>query len=166
MNLDMLVRVGQQPWQPVPRAGDVDVWDKYDFPVCGTYRLGGRLIVFTLITTGANRSLWAYVPVSPAEEQAVIEARFDTEAEFDEFLDGCFAGREAVFAAAEDFIITSKSDGIVIPRTKGGLILAGADWYAGRVAAELRSRLAAANDADDPDELLRAAQGVLTSLPA
>jgi hypothetical protein len=166
MNLDMLVRVGQPPWHPVPRAEDVDVWDKYDFPICGTYRLDGRLIIFTLVTTGANRSLWAYVPVPPEEEKAVTEAQFDTEAGFDEFLDGCFAGHEAVFAAAEDFVITSKSDGIPIPGTRGGLLVAGANWYAVRATAGLRHRLAVAEGADDPAELLRAAQGVLTSLPA
>ena len=26
MNLDTLVSVGQSPWQPVPAAGDIDVW--------------------------------------------------------------------------------------------------------------------------------------------
>jgi hypothetical protein len=47
MNLDTLVRIGQPPWQPVPGAADIDVWDKYDFPSCGTYRLGDNLVVFT-----------------------------------------------------------------------------------------------------------------------
>ena len=62
MNLDMLVRAGQRPWNPVPTAEDIDVWDEYEFPICGTYRLDGRLIIFTLITTAGTRSLWAYVP--------------------------------------------------------------------------------------------------------
>jgi hypothetical protein len=166
VNLDMLACAGQPPWHPVPRAEDVDVWDKYDFPINGTYRLDGRLIIFTLVTTGANRSLWAYVPVPPEEEKAVAEAQFGAEYEFDEFLDARFAGREAVFAAAEDFVITSKSDGIMIPRIRGGILVAGANWYAIRAAATLRDRLAVARDADDPSELLRAAQGLVTSLPA
>jgi hypothetical protein len=173
MNLDTLARAGQPPWHPVPRAEDLDVWDKYEFPICGTYRLDGHLIIFTLVTTGATRSLWAYVPVAPEQEQSVAEAHFDTEAEFDGFLDGCFAGHNAVFAAAENFVITSKSDGVAIPRVRGGLLMAGAKWYAMRAAADMKVRadnakvqLDTAQRADDPEELLRAAQGVLTNLPA
>jgi hypothetical protein len=65
MNLDMLVRAGQPPWHPAPTAVDIDVWDKYEFPICGSYRLDGRLVIFTLITTAGTRSLWAYVPSLP-----------------------------------------------------------------------------------------------------
>lgn len=32
-----------------------------------------------------------------------------------DFLAGCFTGHEIVFAAAENFVITSKSDGIPVP---------------------------------------------------
>lgn len=169
MNLDTLVRAGERPWHPVPTAEDVDVWDKYEFPICGTYRLNTRLIVFTLITTAGTRSLWAYVPVRPEAEQAVAEARFDTEDEFNEFLGGCFTGGQAVFAAAEDLVITSKSDGIRIPEGRNALLAMGAKWYAQRSAAlyaELRKRLeAAASDPGDPEELLSAAQGVIEILP-
>jgi hypothetical protein len=169
MNLDMLVRVGQRPWHPVPAADDVDVWDKYEFPVCGSYRLDGRLIVFTLITTAGTRSLWAYVPVAPEAEQAVVLAKFDTEDQFNDFLTGCFTGQETVFAAAEDLIITSKSDGIRIPVGRNALLAAGAKWYAQRSAAlytELQKRLeAASTDPADPAELLSAAQGVIETLP-
>ena len=66
------------------------------------------------------------------------------EAEFDDFVAGCFTGREAVFAAAENFVITSKSDGIPIPSGKNALLVMGAKWYAERSAAlyaELRKRL-------------------------
>jgi hypothetical protein len=169
MNLDMLVRAGQQPWHPVPTARDVDVWDKYEFPICGSYRLDGRLIIFTLITTAGTRSLWAYVPVSPEGEQAVTEARFETEGEFNDFLEGCFAGQEAVFAAAEDLVITSKSDGIRIPAGRNALLAVGAKWYLQRSAAlhaELQRRLeAAAVEPADAEELLSAAQGVIETLP-
>jgi hypothetical protein len=43
MNLDKLVRAGQPPWYPVPEAEDV--WDKFDFPSSGTYRLDGALVM-------------------------------------------------------------------------------------------------------------------------
>jgi hypothetical protein len=170
MNLDTLVRVGQPPWQPVPTAQDVDVWDKYEFPICGSYHLDGHLVVFTLITTAGPRSLWAYVPVAHEAEDAVSTASFETEDEFSDFLTGCFTGRAAVFAAAEHFIVTSKSDGVLIPAGKNALLVMGAKWYAERSAAlyaELRKRLdAAASQPTDPEELLSAAQGVIETLPA
>ena len=112
MNLDTLVRTGQPPWNPMPAAEDIDVWDKYEFPIFGSYRLDGRLIIFTiftLITTAGTRSLWAYVPVDSGAERTVAGARFESEDEFNNFLAGCFTGREAVFAAAENLVITSKS---------------------------------------------------------
>ena len=170
MNLDMLVCADQRPWHPVPTAEDIDVWDKYEFPICGSYRLTGRLIVFTLIATAGTRSLLAYVPVAPEAEQAVAEARFDTEAEFNDFLAGCFMDQETVFAAAEDLVITSKSDGVRIPAGRNTLLAMGAKWYAQRSAAlyaELQKRLeAAAREPVDPEELLSAAQGVIETLPA
>jgi hypothetical protein len=169
MNLDTLVRAGQPPWHPAPTVEDVDVWDKYEFPICGSYRLDGHLVVFTLITTAGTRSLWAYVPVAREAEQTVSQARFATEDEFNDFLAGCFTGHETVFAAAENFVITSKSDGIPIPATRNALLAAGAKWYAERSAAlytELRKRLdSAASHPADPEELLSAAQGVIENLP-
>lgn len=169
VNLDTLVRAGQQPWHPVPRAQDIDVWDKYDFPICGTFRLDGHLVIFTLVTTAGSRSLWAYVPVPPADEEMVAGAQFDSETEFDEFLDSCFAGREAVFAAAESLIITAKSDGILIPRGRHGLLIEGAKWYAARASADADKavkRVAVASTTGDTVEMLRAAQGALSGIPA
>jgi hypothetical protein len=178
MNLDTLVRIGQPPWHPVPAAEDVDVWDKYDFPTCGTYRLGDHLVIFTLITTAMNRSLWAYVPVPPDASKAIAGARFDTESEFNAFLEGCFAGREAVFAAAQNFVITAKSDGILILPTKHGLLEAGARWYIERAIAtgglarpalgggRLLAPTLPAEASDDDGELLRVTQGILASAPA
>jgi len=169
MNLDTLVRTGQPPWNPMPAAEDIDVWDKYEFPICGSYRLDGRLVIFTLITTAGTRSLWAYVPVDPEAEQAITEARFESEDEFNDFLARCFASREAVFAAAEDLVITSKSDGIRIPAGRNALLAMGATWYAQRSAAlymELQNRLeAATSKPSDSVELLSAAQGVIETLP-
>jgi hypothetical protein len=169
MNLDTLVRAGQPPWHPVPAAEDIDVWDKYEFPICGSYRLDGRLIIFTLITTAGTRSLWAYVPVDREAEQITTAAKFESEDAFNDFLAGCFTGREAVFAAAENLVITSKSDGIRIPVGKNALLATGAMWYVQRSAAlhmELQRRLeAATSEPSDPEELLSAAQGVIETLP-
>jgi len=165
LNLDTLVSIGQPPWQPTPAASDVDVWDKYDFPICGTYRLGDDLVIFTVITTAATRSLWAYVPVPATDQESVINAQFDTEAEFDAFLQDRFAGREAVFAAAENFIITSKSDGIPIPPRRNALLAAGAKWYVARAAALTGQPRPKINDTDTRT-LLRDTQGALANLPA
>jgi hypothetical protein len=166
LNLDTLVSAGRQPWKPTAAAQDVDVWDKYDFPLHGTYRLGDELVVFTLITTAGSRSLWAYVPVSPEMREAVTEARFDTEAEFSAFLDGLFAGREAVLAAAENFVVTSKSDGILIPPGTNGLLAAGLRWYTDRAAALAQARGDQTANEANAENLLHATQGVLASLPA
>ena len=164
MNLDTLVRVGMPPWRPTPAAQIIDIWDKYDFPSCGTYSLGEDVIVFTVITTAGSRSLWAYVPVPPEAREAVTRADFDTEAEFDAWLEFWFAGHEVVFAAAENFVVSAKSDGIRIPPHRNALLTAGARWYAERAAALAGGtvRLPEADDADT-GTLLRAAQGVLAS---
>jgi hypothetical protein len=166
VNMDTLVSTGQPPWRPTPDAHDVDIWDKYDFPLHGTYRLSDDLIVFTVITTAGNRSLWAYVPVPPESRETVTTARFDTEAEFNTFLEGCFVGREAVFAAAENFIITAKSDAIQIPLAPNGLLAAGTRWYFERAMARAALRRRPAADDGDTENLLRAAQGVMENLSA
>ena len=169
MNLDKLVRRGQPPWRPVPGAEDVDIWEKLDFPTRGSYRVDGQLVIFTLITTAASRSLWAYAPAS-AEAAKVIEAnpRFETEDDFTAFLDRCFTSREVVFAAAEGFAVTTKSDGTFIPPVKNALILAGTRWYLERTAAlnaGLQLELAAVGEATDTSEIVRTAQGALVGLP-
>lgn len=170
LNLDTLVSAGQPPWRPARAARDLDVWDKYDFPLHGTYRLGDEVIVFTLVTMAGHRSLWAYVPVPPGRRETVTAPpRFDTEDEFAAFLAACFAGREAVFAAAEDLVITSRSDGILIPPGRHGLLAAGARWYTQRAAAlaDQRARQIAEQTADDTDlgNLLQTTQGALADLP-
>lgn len=166
MNLDTLVSAGQPPWRPVHAAHDVDIWDKYDFPLHGSYLLGDDLIVFTVITTAANRSLWAYVPVSPELRETVATARFETEAEFNAFLEGCFAGHAAVFAAAENFVITAKSDGIQIPPAPHALLAAGTKWYFDRAMARVVHHQPQLAEDNDDESLLRAAQGVLENLSA
>jgi hypothetical protein len=138
--------------------------------VATTNRLDGELVVFTLITTAGSRSLWAYVPVSPDAARVIeSEHQFATEDQFNNLLESCFADREAVFAAAENFVISTKSDGIRIPSYRHALITAGTRWYLERSAAlnaGLRKNLEAAREADDTDGLVRTAQGALTSLPA
>jgi hypothetical protein len=136
----------------------------------GTYRIDGQLVIFTLITTAASRSLWAYVPAT-AKAAKTIEAnpRFETEGDFSAFLDSCFTNREVVLAAAEGFAITIKSDGTFIPPSKNALILAATRWYLERSAAlnaGLQEELAAASEATDTSEIVRTAQGALTGLPA
>jgi hypothetical protein len=165
VNLDALVSAGQRPWRPSADARDVDVWDRFDFPTSGTYRLGDNLIIFTLITTAGARSLWAYVPVPPELEDSVGQARFDSDAEFSAFVARCFAGRYAIFAAAQDFLITAKSDGTLIGTSRYSLLAAATQWYITRVSALLNSPPEPAEAAEmaDGEELLHAAQGALAS---
>ena len=173
VNLDALVRAGRPPWLPSPDARDLDPWEKYDFPSCGTYWLGDRLVVFTLITTAGRRSLWAYAPVQAGQERAVEEASFDTESDFEAFLAASFADREVIFAAAEDFRIAWKSDGIWLPPAPGALLAAATRWYVQRAIAlglipeGAALPAASAADASESEEsqqkLLREAQRVLAS---
>ena len=168
MNLDALVSAGSRPWQPSPVARDLDVWDKSDFPTCGTFRLGHDLIIFTLVTAVGSRSLWAYVPVTAHEEATVTAATFDTESAFDDFLAARFAGREAVFAAAENLLISAKSDGVRVPVGKHALLRAGATWYRQRAAAMAGLPLPPPfrTDDSDPGVALREAQSVLADSAA
>jgi hypothetical protein len=162
VNLDVLVSAGQAPWQPSADARDVDVWEKPDFPVSGTYRLGGALILFALITTAGGRSLWAYVPVPSEREKIVTKSRFDSDAELDAFITGCFAGREVVFAVAQDFVIQAKSDGVRIGTGPHALLATAAQWYISRVSAVLNKPTEPVPAANG-EELLHAAQGALAS---
>jgi hypothetical protein len=162
VNLDVLVSAGQPPWQPSAAARDVEVWEKPDFPVSGTYRLGGALILFALITTAGGRSLWAYVPVPPEREEIVTTSRFASDAELDAFIDGCFTGQEVVFAVAQDFVIQAKSDGIRIGTAPFALLAAATQWYISRVSALLNAQTEPV-PAADAKELLHAAQGALAS---
>jgi hypothetical protein len=101
-------------------------------------------------------------------ERITAAANFESEDAFNDFLAGCFSEREAVFAAAENLVITSKSDGIRIPVGKNALLATGATWYVQRSAAlhmELQRLEAATSEPSDPEELLSAAQGVIETLP-
>jgi hypothetical protein len=162
VNLDVLVSAGQPPWQPSVDARDVEVWEKPDFPVSGTYRLGDTLVLFALITTAGGRSLWAYVPVPPQREAIVASSKFATDAELDAFIDGCFAGQEVVFAVAQDLVIQAKSDGIRIGAAPFALLAAATQWYISRVSALLNTQTEPV-PAADAEELLHAAQGALAS---
>lgn len=159
MNLDTLVSSGQRPWQPSAAAEDVDVWDKFDFPTSGTYRLGPDLVLFRLITAAGARSLWAYVPVPRNEAAKVAAARFYSDQEFDHFVSDLFAGREAVFAAAQDFVIDGKSDGVRIDMGLHALLEAAAQWYITTRFPALRV------ETSDAEDLLSATQGLLAASP-
>ncbi len=167
MNLDTLVRIGEPPWHPTPAADELDVWDKYDFPICGTFRLHGGLVIFTIITSVGTRSLWAYVGVPRDAEQPVLDAQFEAPDEFDTFLKECFTEREAVFAAAENLRVRSKSDGVLIPAGKNALLAAGTRWYVERAAliAGLQEPVVAIKEEADEATLLRVAQDVLADIP-
>lgn len=103
---------GHPPWQPSPQATNVDVWDKYDFPLCGTYRLGDELVFFEFLSGNREKSLWRYVLIPPGEREAVTEARFESTAEFDAFIDRLFTGSEERQARAHavSFLISEILD--------------------------------------------------------
>ena len=102
----------------------------------------------------------------PESRETVATARLETEAAFNAFLAGCFAGHEAVFAAAENFIITAKSDAIQIPPAPNALLAAGTRWYFDSAMARAALRRRHTADDDDAESLRRAAQGVMENLSA
>jgi hypothetical protein len=103
MNLDTLVASGTPPWQPTREAHDVEVWQRYDCPMAGTYTLQDQLGLFTIVAdTSMSLSVWAYVPITKADEAAVRDAEFESSAMMDDFIESLFAGREAVFALARN----------------------------------------------------------------
>jgi hypothetical protein len=159
MNLDTLVRVGAPPWQPALEAGDVEVWRQYDAPLVGTYKLGGHLVLFTVIgDTSTSLSVWAYVPVEPANEAAIAEAEFASDAEMREFVEEMFAGREAVFALARDMRIWNwvRKDA----PADGGLLPAATD-----AISDILKSISQQQHAPSPEALFRAmlAQAVVTA---
>jgi hypothetical protein len=157
---DSLVSAGQLPWEPSAAAEDVDVWYKFDLPLAGTYRLGDDLLLFLLITTAGDRSLWAYVPVPADRARAVTEAQFNGEAELQAFAAGCFSAQKAVFAVAQDFTIMVTSDAVPVGTGRHALLAAATAWYATRIAALLNREVEPAPEAG-AGELLQAAQGML-----
>lgn len=161
MNLDKLVLTGRPPWDPSPDATDVDVWEKYDFPIQGHYYLDGHLILFAVVAIASDRSLWAYVPAAP-DVAAVVESehQFETDAQFREFMARCFASREVVFAVADDFVITATSGAASVGRSPDALLVAGGRWYLDQAGATAATRLqdpAVPEAAGDSDGLARAA---------
>jgi hypothetical protein len=122
MNLDSLVSRGMRPWQPTNEAHDVDAWHQYECPMAGTYKLpGDHQVLFTLIGDTADRlSVWAYLPISDADQAKVDEAAFATPTEMREFIEDLFASREATFALARDLQVwrwtrstVSSEDGLI-----------------------------------------------------
>lgn len=106
MNLDMIVSRGLPPWQPSSNAADVEVWDRYDHPMVGTFRLSGRIVLYTLVgDTSQAVSVWAYVLVPAGDEEKFAAARFGSDEQMTEFIQDAFAGNEAVFAMARDLKI-------------------------------------------------------------
>lgn len=127
MDLDTLVSAGQPLWEPSPDAEDMAVWDRPDCPLFGTYRLGDRLIMFTLILAVGKLSVWAYVPV-PVEREAATRARFKSDAELSDFVSGCFSAQEVSFALADDAFIILKSDGVPVGTGPDALMAAAEAW--------------------------------------
>jgi len=103
MNLDVLVARGLPPWQPSSSAAEVEVWDRYDFPMVGTFQTHNRTVLFTLVGDAAQTvSVWAYVMVPAGAEDRFASSAFTSVEQMMEFVEDAFAGNEAVFALAKD----------------------------------------------------------------
>lgn len=129
MNLDTLVRRGERPWLPLPEATDLDVWMEYGHPRIGTFRVGPDLVMFaTAYDVDDDRlSVWAYVPVPREPEALTREAEFATPEELRTFIGNMFAGRQAVFALADNNAVARWSTRDV-NNDEDGLTSAAADF--------------------------------------
>jgi hypothetical protein len=151
LNLDKLVRGGLPPWRPCEAAGDMEVWHRYDFPMAGTYKLQNHLILFTVIgDTSQSLSVWAYIPVTGADEDRVACAEFASPSEMRVFIEGMFAGKEAAFALAKDLSVWKWARQQVPPR-EDGLIQA-----ATAALAEMVKAITEKRKPPGPDVIFRA----------
>jgi hypothetical protein len=77
---------------------------EYGHPRIGTFRVGPDLVMFaTAYDVDDDRlSVWAYVPVPRELEALTREAEFATPGELRTFISNMFAGRQAVFAIADN----------------------------------------------------------------
>jgi hypothetical protein len=161
VNLDTLVRRGERPWLPLPDATDLDVWMEYGHPRIGTFRVGPDLVMFaTAYDVDDDRlSVWAYVPVPRELEALTSEVEFATSGELRTFISKMFAGRQAVFAIADNDAVARWSTRDV-NNDEEGLTSAAADFLDSLLQAiPLRSpaaRLRAAVKAAEARDLMNA----------
>jgi hypothetical protein len=119
------LRVGDPPWQPTSHPASVRALLSYGHPSIGTFRIGDDLVLFAVAYEDDEDALsvWAYVPV-PAD--AFQGRQFDTAASLRQYVNECFAGHTAVFAAANDLAIerwgiqdvTGRPDGLTDAATE------------------------------------------------
>lgn len=107
MNRDDLVKRERLPWSSTPKAHDLDVWDQYEVPLTGTFRVdGATTILFTAITAPMDRlSVWGYLSLGPEEAEQYAAAEFESLDELRSFVTKIFQGRDAIMALADDCVI-------------------------------------------------------------
>jgi hypothetical protein len=98
------LRVGEPPWQPTANATSVSALLSYGHPSIGTFRIGDELVLFAAAYEDDEDelSVWAYIPVPP---DAFRGQQFAAAASLRQYVNECFAGQTAVFAAANDLAI-------------------------------------------------------------
>ncbi|MCD0450584.1 hypothetical protein LO762_15495 [Actinocorallia sp. API 0066] len=106
MNHDEMVQRGRLPWAPRAGSGDLEVWQEYEVPQVGTFRLGGQVVLFTSIDVASARTtVWAYRVLSPAEADAAADVTFGSAEELKDYVDALFRHQKAVLALASDLLI-------------------------------------------------------------
>lgn len=72
------IDVGSPPWAPAADAKVVEEYDRHDFPLAGVLEQDGVRYLFSCLAGEMDRaSVWAYVPITPAEERTIEELRGD-----------------------------------------------------------------------------------------
>ncbi|MFD0885614.1 hypothetical protein ACFQ08_13750 [Streptosporangium algeriense] len=109
MNLDSLVKQGRLPWRPNARSKDLEIFHRYETPLTGVFWMGQEAVLFTMVFEGdGDLSVWAYVKLDEEAAAGLPALTFETLEVLDDWVDGQFLGREAVFAIVQGDRIGSR----------------------------------------------------------
>lgn len=106
MNKDNVVRSGSRPWLPKPSATNLDVWHEDDVPAIGVFELDSEKVLFTAVGgVDTELTVWAYLPLSPAEYFELDELTFDSVPGMFRAVESLFTGRAFIVATAMHYAL-------------------------------------------------------------
>ena len=139
MNLDALVTSGRLPWSPSPDARELRVWYEYEYPYVGTFTASDVTVLFSVLGgVETEMTVWAYTCLEPDEDSELADASFASVPELHASVQQLLAGRQLVFALADDLIISSWA----VSEVEGDVYEA-ATTFLENVFAQTRGRLTA-----------------------
>jgi hypothetical protein len=104
--MDRIVKSGSRPWLPNSLATNSDVWHEDDVPVIGVFEMAGEKVLFIAVGGVASEvTVWAYLPLSPAEYFELDDEVFDSVGDMVRKVENRFKGRRFAIALAKDFVL-------------------------------------------------------------